>query len=137
MKVFKDLSKNNLNESLEKRVNRLVESYNKSDSLQQFLMENGNNEENEILYHFMALNESQDENNRFTFENEMYIPGLGSKATGRLSLNNIANESKNIKEFVNNVSKMICEEKLMFEPTNNDLLNLTESFIEYKKQQML
>lgn len=133
-------NKNNpqsLNESFGDKINRLYESYSKSTSINQFLNENGNTEENQILYHFMSLNESQDANNRFTFENGMYIPGLGTKATGRLSLNNIMEESKTSEEFISNVSKLICEEKLMFTPSENDIKNLKESYDHQRNSMMI
>lgn len=137
MNVFKNDNNNSLNESLEKKVDKLFESFKNSGSLNQFLAENGNSEENIILYHFMSLNESQDENNRFTFENGMYIPGLGSKATGRLTINRIAEYAKSVDDFISSVSSIICEDKLMFKPSETDIKNLTESFESHAKKLMV
>lgn len=136
MNIHKSI-KQKLFESHEDETNRLVESYQRSKGINQFLAENGNTEENIILYNFMSLNESQNEANRFTFENGMFIPGLGSKAKGRLTLNNIAESAFSTDDYIEKVSSIICEDKLMFKPTETDLLNLKENYNEVKKSQML
>lgn len=129
-------NKNNgiLLENLDEKANRLIESYNRSRSKAQFLRENGNTIENQILYNFMGLNESVSNSSlQFHFENGMYIPSIDSKVTGRLSLPTIFENSKNENEFVENVSHMICEDKLMFTPSENDVNSLKEAYINYKK----
>lgn len=122
-----------MNESYEQKAGRLLESYSRSKDMKSFLNENGDTEENRIMFQFIGLNEMvADENKRFTFENGMYIPGINPKMTGRLSLYSIAESSNTADEFVDSVSKMICEDKLMFTPTSNDVAALREAYKAYK-----
>lgn len=121
------LENQNLNED------HLVESYLRSRNLEDFLNENGNTQANQIIYWTMSLNESMVESQRFEFENGMFIPGISEKVTGRLSLTNICENSKNEDEFVDQVSKEICENRLFFTPTPTDIQNLKEHFNEHKR----
>lgn len=122
-------------ENMDEKAKLLLESYTRAKSEVDFLNENGNTIENQIIYNFIGLNESvNNEDQRFMFENGMYVPGLESKVSGRLTLKNIAESAKTEKEFINNVSKLICEDKLMFEPTQVDKQNLSESYKRFKQQ---
>ena len=122
-----------LNESESQKVNRLYESYQRTRSKIEFLVENGASEENEMIYAFIGLNEAvKDTSKRFTFENGMYIPGINPKVRGRLSLYNIAESCKSSSEFVIKVSDMICESRLGFTPTEVDKKSLTEAYNTWK-----
>lgn len=130
---IKNTSSAPLNESYEQKAGRLLESYSRSKDMKSFLSENGDTEENRIMFQFIGLNEmAADESKRFTFENDMYIPGINPKMTGRLSLFSIAESSKTPDEFADKVSKMICEDRLMFTPTAKDVGALREAFKAYK-----
>lgn len=125
-------------ENLDDKANRLIESYTRSSNQRQFLNENGDTTENQIIFNFLGLNETvQNEDTRFTFDNGMYIPGLGAKLSGRLSLNAIFEASKNSDEFVDIVSKSICESKLLFNTTDNDKKVLRESYEKFKTNNSL
>lgn len=126
---------NRLVENLDDKANRLVESYKRSVNQRQFLAENGDTLENKIIYNFLGLNEcAMNEDKRFTFENGMYIPGINSGLTGRLSLKGMYESSKNEDEFVAMVADQICEQKLMFTPTEADIKALHESYQNHNKQ---
>lgn len=133
MNIKTSTSSSPMNESYDQKAARLLESYSRSKDMKTFLSENGDTDENRIMFQFIGLNEMvSDENKRFTFENGMYIPGINPKMTGRLSLYSIAESSKNVDEFVNSVSKQICEDKLMFVPTDKDVVALREAYKAYK-----
>lgn len=122
-----------LNESIDQKASRLLESYKRTKNEKAFLNENGDTDENRIMYHFIGLNEmAADPNKRFTFENGMYIPGINPKMTGRLSMFSIAESAKDAEDFAAAVSKIICEEKLMFTPSNSDIAALKEAYKSYK-----
>lgn len=128
---------NRLVENLNEKANKLVESYKRSTNQRQFLAENGDTVENQIIYNFLGLNEcALNEDKRFTFENGMYIPGLNTGLGGRLSLKGMFEASKNEDEFVANVMEQICEQKLMFHPTEADEKALHEAYKNYTKESL-
>lgn len=119
------------------RAKSLYESFKRCPSQREFLLENGNTDENEFAWNFMALNESMSYDNRFTFENGMYIPGLTGNGNSKLSLDGIYKMSESKEQFVETVETNICESKLMFEMTEKDrenLGNLYESFSKHSER---
>lgn len=117
-----------LNENFEIVAEKLYESYMRSSSLREFLNENGDTRDNQMVYWVLNLNESMVNESRFTFENGMFIPGISNKISGRLSLSSIAQSSLNEDEFVKTVTEEICESRLFFTPTELDIQNLRESY---------
>lgn len=138
MNIYKSTKQNMINESEEQLANRLYESYQRSSSKKDFIAENGASIENDMIYAFIGLNESvKNESKRFVFENGMYIPGINPKVTGRLSLYNIAESSKNADEFVKTVSEELCENWLGFTPTQLDKRCLKEAYNAYSNTKRL
>lgn len=126
-------SETGLNESLVQTAEKLYESYMRSSNLQEFLNENGNTRDNQMVYWVLNLNETMTSNSRFTFENGMFIPGISGKTDGRLSLSSIAESCKTDTEFAQTVSEEICESKLFFTPTERDVENLKEAYNQSKQ----
>lgn len=126
-------SETGLNESLVQTAEKLYESYMRSSNLQEFLNENGNTRDNQMVYWVLNLNETMTSNSRFTFENGMFIPGISGKTDGRLSLSSIAESCKTDTEFAQVVSEEICESKLFFTPTERDVENLKVAYNQSKQ----
>ena len=112
---------------------QLNESFERSPSMAAFLLENGNSMEMREYFAMRALMESMsDKNSQFTFSNGMAIPALGSKATGRLSLNSIYESTSDSIDFVQHVNETICD-ALGFDMSVSDELKLQENYDKYSR----
>lgn len=120
--------------SMMTRAKSLYESFKRCPSQKEFLTENGNTDENELAYNFMALNEAMEADKRFTFENGMYIPGLTGRGNSKLTLDGIYKITESYEEFEKTVEENICESKLMFEMTDNDKKMLKEHYNSFKQR---
>lgn len=127
-------SKKQRSKSMMSRAKSLYESFKRCPSQKEFLLENGNTDENELAYNFMSLNESMSSEKRFTFENGMYIPGLTGRGNSHLSLDGIYKISESYEEFEKKVEENICESKLMFEMSETDKKNLREHYDSFKQR---
>jgi hypothetical protein len=108
--------------------NMLQESYDRSPNLHAFLTENGNTQDNAMYFSERALTEAMTTaGGSFMFENGMKVPSLGSKASGRLSLNAIYEYAPSAMEFSRIVDENICA-RLGFSMTETDAKHLREHY---------
>ena len=112
---------------------KLVESFNRTNTLHEFLLENGDDQDMRAIYEYMALCEcySNENSSRFMFENGIEIPGINSRLNGKTTtLSGCAKTANSPEDFVEKVNKQICERFFEFNVTPSDKVNL---IYEYKK----